>query len=43
MHLFAAFMSERQIDKTLDVDRKSVERELRLQGANAAVDEKRRD
>jgi IS30 family transposase len=33
MKLFAAGMSKRQIARTLDIDRKSVDRELRLQGA----------
>ncbi|MBL8870686.1 MAG: helix-turn-helix domain-containing protein [Planctomycetaceae bacterium] len=36
MQLFAAGMSERQIARTLDIDRKSVDRELRLQGAKGA-------
>jgi transposase len=36
MQLFAAGMSERQIARTLDIDRKSVDRELRSQGAKGA-------
>jgi IS30 family transposase len=36
MQLFAAGMRERQIARTLDIDRKSVDRELRLQGAKGA-------
>jgi IS30 family transposase len=32
IQLFAVGMSERQIAGTLDIDRKSVDRELRLQG-----------
>lgn len=40
MQLFAAGMSERQIARTLDIDRKSVDRELRLQGAKGATSTK---
>ena len=36
MQLFASGMSERQIARTLDIDRKSVDRELRAQGAKGA-------
>lgn len=40
MQLFAAGMSERRIARTLDIDRKSVDRELRLQGAKGATSTK---
>lgn len=36
MQLFASGMSERQIARTLDFDQKSVDRELRAQGAKGA-------
>ena len=38
--LFASGMSQRQIDRSLGIDRKSVARELRSSGAKGATDDK---
>ena len=38
--LFASGMSRRQIARALDIDRKSVARELRRSGAKGATDDK---